>query len=182
MESAIPEQLRTARTRHKRVPEDCTPPYPSFVARHKPSVTGVVMAYFGLQYKGEVPAAAAEALDWIAGAFQSEHGASHWDRAQYIDEAGHANVVSVAYWDDPVRFDIWFPFARRDWTGDGRSINDFGTFIEVLRPAVEGYETLFSSLGRPEGIATLTDNLSGEVQEHAYWGGMRDRIPLSQTS
>jgi aldoxime dehydratase len=24
--------------------------------------------------------------------------------------------------------------------------------------------------------------MSGEVQEHAYWGGMRDRIPLSQTS
>lgn len=23
--------------------------------------------------------------------------------------------------------------------------------------------------------------MSGEVQEHAYWGGMRDRIPLSQT-
>ena len=24
--------------------------------------------------------------------------------------------------------------------------------------------------------------VSGEIQEHAYWGGMRDRIPLSQTS
>ena len=41
---------------------------------------------------------------------------------------------------------------------------------------------LFSSLGRPEGVAVLADGMSGEVLEHAYWGGMRDRIPLSQTS
>ena len=57
-----------------------------------------------------------------------------------------------------------------------------GTFIEVLSPSVNDYETLFSSLGRPEGVATLADNLSGEIMEHAYWGGMRDRIPHSQTS
>jgi aldoxime dehydratase len=27
----------------------------------------------------------------------------------------------------------------------------------------------------------LADGFSGEIQEHGYWGGMRDRIPLSQT-
>lgn len=27
----------------------------------------------------------------------------------------------------------------------------------------------------------LADGWSDEVQEHGYWGGMRDRIPLSQT-
>jgi aldoxime dehydratase len=46
---------------------------------------------------------------------------------------------------------------------------------------VEEHETLFSSLGRPEGVAVLAEGMSGEVLEHAYWGGMRDRIPLSQT-
>ena len=62
------------------------------------------------------------------------------------------------------------------------SFAGLGTFIEVLSPSVNDYETLFSSLGRPEGVATLADNLSGEIMEHAYWGGMRDRIPNSQTS
>jgi aliphatic aldoxime dehydratase len=52
----------------------------------------------------------------------------------------------------------------------------------VLHPSVEGYETLFSSLGRPEGVAVLAEGMSGEVQEHAYWGGMRDRIAVSQTN
>lgn len=179
MESAIPLHLEAQRTRHKRVPDDYQPPYPSFVARYKPTVGRVVMAYFGVQYRGATPAAATEALAEIAGLFGGEGGPSHWDRAHYVDQAGYANFVSVAYWDDIARFDAWFPPGREAWTGKHR--DGIGTFIEVLRPAVARHETLFSSLGRPEGVAVIADGMSGEVQEHAYWGGMRDRIPLSQT-
>ena len=182
MESAIPEHLQTARTRHRRVGDDYAPPYPSFVARHKPSVTRVVMAYFGIQSRGAPPAAAEQALARLASDFESEDGPTHWDRASYVDEAGFTNVVTVAYWDDRQKFDRWFPAARERWTGEQRTSNGFGTFIEALCPSVEGYETLFSSLGRPEGVAVHADGMSGEVLEHAYWGGMRDRIPLSQTS
>ena len=182
MESAIPEHLQTARTRHRRVGDDYAPPYPSFVARHKPSVTRVVMAYFGLQTRGAPSVAAEQALARLASDFNTPDRPTHWDRASYIDEAGFANIVTVAYWDDRQKFDRWFPVARERWTGEQRTNNGFGTFIEALYPSVEGYETLFSSLGRPEGVAVLADGMSGEILEHAYWGGMRDRIPLSQTS
>jgi aldoxime dehydratase len=181
MESAIPIHLQTPRTRHKRVPDDYAPPYPSFVARHKPAVARVVMAYFGVQFRETTPAAT-KALQWIADRFGATDGPSHWDRAECVDQAGYINVLSVAYWDDVPRFDRWFPAAREGWVGDAHAGAGTGFFIEVIRPSVEGYETLFSSLGRPEGIAVLADTMSGEVQEHAYWGGMRDRIPLSQTS
>jgi aldoxime dehydratase len=181
MESAIPEHLKSARTRHRRIPDDYVPPYPSFVARHKPTVQRMVMAYFGIQFRG-TPAAAEQALASIGSRFQSKDGPTHWDRARYVDEAGFTNVVTVAYWDDRATFDGWFPAARDGWTGDRRSFDGVGTFIEVLCPSVEGYETLFSSLGRSEGVAVLADGMSGEVQEHAYWGGMRDRIALSQVS
>jgi aldoxime dehydratase len=180
MESAIPEHLKSARTRHRRVPDDYVPPYPSFVARHKPTVQRVVMAYFGIQFRG-TSAAAAQALAWLGSCFHTKDGPTHWDRASYVDEAGFTTVVTVAYWDDRATFDGWFPAARDGWTGDKRSFEGVGTFIEVLCPAVDGYETLFSSLGRSEGVAVLADGMSGEVQEHAYWGGMRDRIALSQT-
>ena len=70
---------------------------------------------------------------------------------------------------------------REGWTGASRGRAGLGTFVEVLSPSVDNYETLFSSLGRPEGVATLADGMSGEIMEHAYWGGMRDRIPASQT-
>jgi aldoxime dehydratase len=164
------------------VPDDYQPPYPSFVARHKPAIGRVIMAYFGIQYRGAAPAAAAEALAQIAVRFSAGNGPSHWDRAQCVDQAGFTNVVSVAYWDDAGSFDAWFATAREAWTGAGAEGRSVGRFIEVLRPRVERYETLFSSLGRPEGVAVLADAMSAEVQEHAYWGGMRDRIPLSQTS
>jgi aliphatic aldoxime dehydratase len=181
MDSAIPLHLRTTRSRHKRGPDDYVPPYPSFVARHEPSVSRVVMAYFGVQYRGDEPAAAADGLRWIADRFGASHGASHWDRAQYVDQAGYATVISVAYWDDVAQFDTWFAPVRTDWMSEHRAGGGIGLFIEVIRPSVETYETLFSSLGRPEGIAVLADAMSDEIQEHAYWGGMRDRIPLSQT-
>lgn len=179
MESAIPLHLETERTRHKRVPDDYQPPYPSFVARYKPAVSRVVMAYFGVQCRDITSVAATEALARIAKRFAAADGPSHWDRARYVDQAGYLNVISVAYWDDLAHFDSWFKPARQDWTGQGGS--DIGSFIEVLRPTVARHETLFSSLGRPEGVAVIADGLSSEIQEHAYWGGMRDRIPLSQT-
>jgi aldoxime dehydratase len=180
MESAIPRHLQTARSRHRRVGDDYRPPYPSFVARYKPSVSRVVMAYFGVQYRGDPPEAATRSLAEIAARFSRPDGPLHWDRACYVDQAGFSNVVSVAYWDDVGRFDAWFAPARDAWTGQGG--DGIGHFIEVLRPNVERYETLFSSPDRAEGVAVIADGMSGEVQEHAYWGGMRDRIPLSQTS
>jgi aldoxime dehydratase len=182
VESAIPPHLQVTRTRHRRVPDKYQPPYPSFVARHRPAIQHVVMAYFGVQHVGDAPPARTAALEWIADAFAAPNGPPHWDRAAYLDEAGYSNVVSVAYWDDQNAFKAWFPSTRDGWTGAKHDHSGVGTFVEVLSPSVDNYETLFSSLGRPEGVATLADGMSGEVMEHAYWGGMRDRIPLSQTS
>jgi aldoxime dehydratase len=96
MESAIPEHLQTARTRHRRVGDDYAPPHPSFVARHKPNVTRVVMAYFGLQSRSAPPAAAEQALARLVADFLVSDGPTHWDRATYVDDAGFTNVVTVA--------------------------------------------------------------------------------------
>ncbi len=181
MEPAIPRHLRTERTRTRRIDDDFVPPYPGHVARHQPGVRQVVMAYFGLQYRGDAPAEADVALRRVAAAFAEDPAAGHWDRARYIDEAGFENVISIAYWDDPERFDAWFAVHGADWIADSRAAEPLGYFVEVLRPAVERYETLFSSPDRTEGIAVLADSMSDTVQEHAYWGGARDRIPLSQT-
>jgi aldoxime dehydratase len=155
METAIPPHLQVARTRHRRVPDDYQPPYPAFVARHRPAVEKVVMAYFGLQYRGDAPPARVAALAWLEAMFAAKDGPKHWDRAAYRDEAGFDNVVSVAYWDDQKTFEAWFPSARAGWTGEQQSFAGLGTFA---------------------------DGFSSDIMEHAYWGGMRDRIPLSQTS
>ena len=173
MESAIPAHLVVERTRHRRIPDDYAPPYPSFVARSSTAVRQVVMAYFGLQSAVSRPAG------WTSSTPRSARpdgpGPSRPGRCSVPD--GTIDIVSIAYWDDPPSFDRWFAAHRESWIGDdGR--DGHGRWVEVLRPTVEEHETLFSSLGRPEGVAVLADGFSGEVQEHAYWGGMRDRIPL----
>lgn len=181
MDPAIPAHLQTARTREARLRENFEPPYPSFVARHKPSVASVVMAYFGLQTEPGREARAQEHLAWITPAFAEPGGPGHWERARYSDEAGCETIISIAYWDDPARFDAWFKAHGAAWTGTDRAGAGAGFFTEVLRPAVARYETLFSANDRPEGIGVLAEGMSDTIREHAYWGGMRDRIPLSQS-
>jgi aldoxime dehydratase len=182
MESAIPDHLQCPRTRHKRVPDDHEPPYPSFVARFKPGVTRVAMGYFGVQYRGgDEPASARRALDDMAQSLAAAHAPGHWDRARCVDEAGFTNVISIGYWEQPDVFDAWFADHGAAWASGGRRCEGCGTFTEVLQPAIERYETLFSANDRAEGIAVIAEGMSGMVQEHAYWGGARDRMPLSQT-
>jgi aldoxime dehydratase len=138
------------------------------------------MAYFGVQYRGDSVSAAAEnALQIIGGAFGSERGPRHWDRARYVDEADFINIISIGYWDHPAVFDAWFVEHGTAWANGAFARDPIGSFTEVLRPAVERFETLFSS-AIPEGVARVADGFSDAVQEHAYWGGARDRIPLSQ--
>lgn len=139
------------------------------------------MAYFGLQFRGEPSAAVASALAQLDAALEQGSVPGHWDRAHHIDQAGFANVISIAYWDSAQRFDNWFAASGAAWTADLHAGSGVGRFSEVLRPAVERYETLFSAPDRAEGIAVLAQGMSDMVQEHAYWGGARDRIPLAQT-
>jgi aldoxime dehydratase len=178
MESAIPAHLECPRQRHRRVPDDYVPPYPSFVARHRPDVVRVVMAYYGLQARpGEagVQPALAELGQWLA----QDQGPGHWDRSRYTDEAGYDTWIVAAYWDDPQRFEAWQARHGARWTREPRQ--GLGSFSEILTPHVARYETLFSAADRPEGVAVLAQGMSAPVMEHAYWGGARDRIPASQT-
>ncbi|SNS56208.1 phenylacetaldoxime dehydratase family protein [Rhodococcoides kyotonense] len=162
LESAIPDHLVVPRSCPRRTPATYEPPFPSYVARFPVSTKRVVMAYFGIQ-------GAAGDSPW------GLDGPPRSDRARYVDEEGIDTTVFIGYWDDMAAFDRWYLATGHCWTDtDGR-------FVEIIRPTVDRYETLFSSTGRLEGVATLTDSLSGTIEEHAYWGGVRDRIPLSQT-
>jgi aldoxime dehydratase len=182
MESAIPQYLTLPRTEPARMKPGWQPPYPSFVARFAPTVQHVVMAYFGVQYPaaGPPPAIVPAALAGLAAACAAPDGPGQADRAEYVDEAGYQTIITVAYWDDPARHRRWSGPARAAWLGDRHAAGDAGFFVETVRPAVTRFETLFSN-DRREGIARLSGSLSGEVAEHAYWGGVRDRLPLAQT-
>jgi len=182
LESSIAAHLRTKRTIPARKSERYTPPYPSFSARFSTSVVQVTMAYFGVQHPVDAnPAVKQKArveLDGLVIALHGADGAGAVDRARYTDEAGYETTLVIAYWSDPAAYDRW-RHARTAWTEPSRGSEGLGYFTEVLTPTVDRFETLFSN-DRVEGVSVLADALSGEVREHGYWGGSRDRVPLAQ--
>jgi aldoxime dehydratase len=181
VESAIPEHLKCPRTRQRRIADDFEPPYPALTARYGTDVKQVVMGYFGVQHRPSAdPAAVKKALDFVVDSFGGEKGPGHWDRAQYVDEAGFSNVITIGYWSDPKVYGEWFDKFGAEWRS-GSFSPEIGTFVEVLLPSVKHFETLYAT-DILEGVGGLSGGFSVPVQEHAYWGSMRDRIPLSQTS
>jgi aldoxime dehydratase len=173
MESAIPPHLAVARTLPLRGRADAEPPYPSFVARHPTAVHRLVMAYLGSRH-GSVPDGSA------AAALAGPDGPRHHDRAVPVaaEPGAPVDTVTVAYWDDPDVFDRWYARHGEPWLAGGGGA---GRWLEVLRPRVERYETIFGARSRPEGVAVLAEQFSGPIREHAYWGSMRDRLPAAQT-
>ncbi|MFT4234603.1 MAG: phenylacetaldoxime dehydratase family protein [Microbacterium sp.] len=184
MESAIAEHLKCPRTRHRRIEDDYAPPYPAWSARASTSVKQVVMGYFGVQSRGAaLQQRACAALARIVRDFALPDGPRHHDLTHHVDAQGFDNMIAIAYWDDPAAHARWCSTPAVDawWRSDERLDEGLGYFREIVSPRTEHFETLFNTPDRLEGVGAVMGGVSGELQEHAYWGSMRDRIPLSQT-
>jgi len=184
MESAIDKHLMCPRSRDRRIEDDYTPPYPGWVGRADGSVEQVVMGYFGVQSKGEIYlGAACAALRKIVQRFDLVDGPGHHDITHYVDAAGYDNMIAIAYWDSPQSFLRWQSSEQVSqwWDSDELGNDGLGYFREILTPGVERFETFYAMPNDLEGIGVVMGSRSDEIQEHGYWGSMRDRIPLSQT-
>ncbi|MDP9909326.1 aldoxime dehydratase [Variovorax boronicumulans] len=183
MESAIPEHLRCPHTRERRVAGDYTPPYPGWSARAPVTTTRVVMGYFGVQSRGPaMQGRACAALLKITRDFALPDGPGHHDLAHCVDADGYDNMIAIACWRDAAAFARWCttPAIEAWWNADERLHEGLGYFREIASPRAAHFETLFSTPDRLEGIGVVMDGVSGELQEHGYWGSMRDRLPLAQ--
>jgi aldoxime dehydratase len=185
MDSAIPSALRCPRTRTRRIEDDYAPPYPAWVARADPAVDRVVMGYFGVQSLGETGRAASQkALAQILATFRMDHGPVHHDLAHYVDPQTYDTSIAIGYWTSMERFDRWRSgnAVAGWWDAPERLDEGVGYFREILFPAAERFETLFSAADRLEGIgAAIGARSDDNIQEHGYWGSMRERLALSQT-
>lgn len=184
MESAIDSHLRCPRTLSRRVGDRYAPAYPRYVARGERSVQQTVTALFGVQYAhpGQRTWALAT-LRRIVDGFDRLAGPRSYDLAQHVDAHDHHNLIAVAYWDDPSEHGRWThsPEIRDWWDSQDRFADGLGHFRETIAPRVDQFETLYSSAEELPGLGAVLGGCSGEIEEHGYWGSMRDRIPLSQT-
>lgn len=166
------------RTQPKRMPPGWNPPVPAWSAVFGDKVKQVVMAYFGVQSAdGREGPASAE----IAQNLRRGESPDHMDRAHYVDEAGYSTTILIAYWLDPERYEAWTRssgfvgwWAARETASDG-----LGYFIEIIAPEHDRFETLLSSPAFTHGISVRSESISEPIKEHLYWGGMRDRLPVS---
>lgn len=186
MESAIDTHLKCPRSLSRRVAADYVPPFPMWVARVDPSLKQVVMAHFGVQSKsgdGLANAASLDALRHIVAMFQATDGPGHFDLVDYADTDGYDNRMAIAYWGDPAAFARWQDAApvRDWWQADARLSDGLGYFREILAPRVDQFETLYAFRDALPGVGAVMDRVSDQIEEHGYWGSMRDRMAASQT-
>lgn len=184
MESAIPEHLKCPRTRHTRVSDTYVPPYAAWCARYATMTDQVVMGYIGVQCAND------EKLGNLFGEFREMQqllglpkGPRHCDLAHYVDEAGYHTYIAIAYWDSPAVYAEWAaaPQVEQWWASPERLARGYGYFREVMLPKASHLETIYSAPDKFEGVATMAEGRSGEILEHGYWGGMRDRLAAAQT-
>ncbi len=86
MESAIGDHLTCPRSLTRRVPDDYQPPFPMWVGRADERLQQVVMAYLGVQFRGDEqrPAALAAMRDIVA-RFDLDDGPLHHDLTHHAD-------------------------------------------------------------------------------------------------
>lgn len=184
MELAIGTHLKCPRSMSLRVADDYQPPYPSWVARADENLQQVVMGYFGVQFKSDENRADALAtLRHIVGQFALANGPRHYDLTHNQDAQGYDNFIAVAYWRDPDTHERWRlqPEVASWWDSDDRLAANVGTFREIVSPRAEQFETIYGYNDNFPGVGAIMDSSSGKIQEHGYWGSMRDRFPISQT-
>jgi aldoxime dehydratase len=186
LDSSIPSHLRCPRTRTRQVSDKWAPPVPAFSSRPAESIESIVMSYFGVQAKGDDnKGRLCTAFQTIVDKFKEANGPARHDLVQFVDADGYLNLIAVGYWIDPAQFEQWneSPAVKGWWASDERLKEGVGYFREILRPRMEQFETIFTHEHGPfEGVSILFPEMSEPIIEHGYWGSMRDRLPLSQTS
>jgi aldoxime dehydratase len=183
MESAIDKHLVCPRRLSRRVDDDYQPPFPMYVARAAEDLQQVVMGYFGVQYRGAGKRAAAlAALRRIVADFGAVDGPANHDLTQHTDNEGYDNLIVVGYWRDPAAYQRWVTSRAiaEWWESEERLTDGVGYFREIVAPRAEQFETLYAFTDAFPGVGAIMDGVSGEVEEHGYWGSMRDRFPISQ--
>ncbi|TDZ28839.1 Phenylacetaldoxime dehydratase [Colletotrichum spinosum] len=187
LESAIPEWLQTERTVPARQPPGFKPSFELYTSRFPKTTKHLVMAVIGAQY-----ATAAkndgEAIRTISTFISSDvvnptSRPGFHEVAAVTDNRGFFNTAVVAYWTSKQSYEDWATTSGFCiwWNGlePDQDVRN-GWFLEIFFPTIERLETVFST-AVPEGVAHLRESITGPIQEHVYWGSMRDRFPSSQT-
>lgn len=162
------------------------PPFPSYCARFPTQMDNLVIAIIGAQYSSPSRnhSAGISSVKSFMTATPEKFRPMFWEIMSVTDKRGAFNIAVIAYWSSVAIFKDWKSqsgFASW-WETPEREEEGHGWFQEVLEPTMDRIETIFSDDGQPEGAAHMQESMSGQLQEHGYWGSVRDRLPVAQDS
>ncbi|KAF2216613.1 hypothetical protein CERZMDRAFT_33241 [Cercospora zeae-maydis SCOH1-5] len=184
LEHAIPRHLQTERTIPAKTPENFMPPFPAYTCRFPETAKDLVMAVIGVQHEGDVELQGPdyEKLVSFVGKGTEQSRPKYWEAAAVTDDRGFRNEVVIPYWQNKADFEQWKSDSGFDqWWASLTAEPNRGWFVEVFLPTLDRFETVFSDNVVPEGAAYMRSSMSGEMQQHVYWGSMRDRLAAAQT-
>lgn len=157
------------------MPENWQPPVPAWQAKWK-GENNFIVAYFGIQAETAKPLAY-----WAESALKGEYAPMRIERGSFIDKADVQTHIYIAYWRASVYQAWWALKAHCSWWESTERENEgVGYFREIILMPRDHFETLYSSI-EPQGIGATAEEMEGPIDEHGYAGGMRDRIPLSES-
>lgn len=181
MESAIPKHLEQKRTCPRNLVDSTyLPPFPAWTTRFETDAKQFTVAYFAIQSTAEIEYSEHHIFTQY---FEGQDQPQYWIPSTFVDAQNYHHLVITAYWSEVKPFDRWCTQSGFQiwWRDDKRENEQYGYFLEIYYPKITEFETIFSNPKTPEGIAHLAQSMSDEMQEHAYYGSMRDRLPLAQT-
>ena len=158
------------------MPPGFVPPHPAWQATWNDTGDPLVAGYFGVQ--ADLPGL----LDrWARPALLENDAPLAVEQGVFQDRRGVLNHLYIGYWRNSSYRDWWNGDGHRNWWEDRRRLDEgVGYWREIITMPFNRFETLHST-EIPHGISVSAEGMEGPIEEHAYAGAMRDRIPLSAT-
>ena len=158
------------------MPDHWVPPAPAWESVWPDTNDPLLTACFAVQ--GD----SSDSIDaWAKTAFAGNNGPLAIERGLFEGAAGQKNFVYVTYFRASSYLLWWTDTANSGWWNDDARLQDrCGYWREVFVMPFDRFETLHST-ENPHGIGVSAERMQGPILEHGYPGGMRDRIPLSDS-
>ncbi|TMM55814.1 phenylacetaldoxime dehydratase family protein [Maribacter algarum] len=167
----------------KNMPPDWEPPVPAWSAQIEKDCTEVVIEYIGVQTLTDNSQKPTAFHNWYAGMMKTEHAPIHTERGRMLDSENYVNDFYISYWNSKEDYENYRSSSEfMDWWGtEERTRETSGYWLEPMIVPTERFETLFSSEDKA-GAATIFNDFKGPIKEHNYFGGMRDRLEISEVN
>jgi aldoxime dehydratase len=164
-----------------RRPAGFKPPVQRYHLRWRQPVHTVVSDYFAIQAEHLPWAIQADFITRARASFAGPDAPGAHEVMRCRDTNGVTNTIVVAYWLDAVAHARWAAASTIvNWLGQPeRLLGPYGYWRECMVVPFDRHETNYSYTDYGIGLARCP---GGELAAHdtnAYFGAMRDRIPLS---